>query len=250
MKAQDNRVAGMVLVDDSLERLQMSDNANRPMNSRELLRVLIADDVMETRRSTRLMMTLVPDAKVVAVAENGREALENVRKYQPDVVLMDVNMPKMDGLKAIELIRQYRPNTICIILSAERNRDTVAQAMKLGVHDYLIKPFTSDQLLAVMQRAREQVMNSQWNALQAHKQKLEQDAELRRQAEEYMKTRRSDAKAMAVFETLASNPDCDIRYLRTLAIIYVFRQQWHRLKLLAHHLEKKSQEDNVDSNPP
>jgi YesN/AraC family two-component response regulator len=220
----------------------MSNNANRPGKNPELMRVLIADDVMETRRSTRLMMTLVPDAKVVAVAQNGREALELVRRLEPDVVLMDLHMPEMNGMKAIELIRKYRPATACIILSAERDRATVNEAMNLGVHDYLIKPFTSDQLLAVMQRVREQVVGGRWNDLQAQKQRLERQAELRKLAEEFMRTHRTDGQAMAVFEELAANPDCDVRYLRTLAIIYVFRQQWRRLKLLAQYLEKRSQD--------
>lgn len=218
----------------------MSNNANRPGKNSELMRVLIADDVMETRRSTRLMMTLVPDAKVVAVAENGREALEMVRRHQPDVVLMDVNMPEMDGLRAIALIRQYRPEIACIILSAERSRNTVDEAMKLGVQDYLIKPFTSDQLLAVMQRIREQVVSNRWTDLQAQKHRLTRETELYELAEEYMRTRRTDGRAMAIFEELAASPDCDPRYLRTLAIIYVFRQQWQRLRLLAQYLEKKS----------
>lgn len=206
------------------------------------MRVLIADDVMETRRSTRLMMTLVPDAKVVAVAQNGREALEMVHRHNPDVVLMDLNMPEMDGLKAISLLRQHRPEITCIILSAERNRDTVQEAMQLGVQDYLIKPFTSDQLLLVMQRVREQVVQSSWQNLQGQKMQLERQAELKKLAEEFIQTRRTDGRAMVVFEELAAHPDCDPRYLRTLALIYVFRRQWRRLKLLAHHLEKQSKE--------
>lgn len=220
----------------------MSDNSHESDRKSELMHVLIADDVLETRRSTRLMMTLIPDAKVVAIAQNGREALEMVRVHKPDVVLMDVNMPEMDGLKAIELIRQYRPNIICIVLSAERSRDTVNDAMKLGVQDYLIKPFTSDQLLLVMQRAREQVVSNRWSTLQADKNKQTHEEELKVLAEEYIKTRRTDGKAMAVFEELAANPDCDVRYLRTLAIIYVFRQQWRRLKYLARHLEKRAKQ--------
>lgn len=224
----------------------MSDNANRSGQPPELMRVLIADDVMETRRSTRLMMTLVPEARVVAVAENGRQALEMVRQHRPHVVLMDLNMPEMDGLHAVRLIRQHRPNIVCIILSAERSQETVDEAMKLGVHDYLIKPFTSDQLLAVMQRVREQVFGSQWTELQTRKRKQEREGELKQLAEEFMRTRRTDARAMAVFEELANTPNCDIRYLRALAIIYVFRQQWKRLRLLAGYLEKKAQQMAVE----
>src|SRR5690606_17756674 len=142
--------------------------------------------------------------------------------------LMDLNMPEMDGLKAISLLRQHRPEITCIILSAERNRDTVKEAMQLGVQDYLIKPFTSDQLLVVMQRVREQVVHSNWQQLQGQKMRLERQTELKKLAEEFIQTRRTDGRAMAVFEELAATPDCDPRYLRTLALIYVFRRQWHR----------------------
>lgn len=225
----------------------MTNSSNRSQPESELMRVLIADDVLETRRSTRLMMTLVSDAKVVAIAQNGREALEMVREYEPDVVLMDVNMPEMDGLKAIELIRQYRPHTACIVLSAERGKETVKEAMKLGVQDYLIKPFTSDQLLAVMKRAKEHVLNNRTMRLDQVEQKQAREKELRLLAEEYIKMRRTDVKAMAVFEELAANPSCDLRYLRTLAIIYVFRQQWRRLKYLARHLENVSKQESTNA---
>lgn len=224
----------------------MTNSSNQSQLDSELMRVLIADDVLETRRSTRLMMTLVSDAKVVAIAQNGREALEMVREHEPDVVLMDVNMPEMDGLKAIELIRQYRPHTACIVLSAERGKETVKEAMKLGVQDYLIKPFTSDQLLAVMKRAKEHVLNNRSTLMAQNQQKQAREKELKFLAEEYIKTRRTDVKAMAVFEELAANPSCDIRYLRTLAIIYVFRQQWRRLKYLARHLENVSKQENTN----
>ena len=225
----------------------MTNSSNHSQPESELMRVLIADDVLETRRSTRLMMTLVSDAKVVAIAQNGREALEMVREHEPDVVLMDVNMPEMDGLKAIELIRQYRPHTACIVLSAERGRETVKEAMKLGVQDYLIKPFTSDQLLAVMKRAKEHVLNNRTRRLDQDEQKRAREKELQLLAEEYIKTRRTDVKAMAVFEELAANPSCDLRYLRTLAIIYVFRQQWRRLKYLARHLENVSKQESTNA---
>ncbi len=231
---------GYITILGHVYNLSMLNSANGADRNPEPMRVLIADDVLETRRSTRLMMTLVPDARVVAIAQNGREALELVKEHEPDVVLMDVNMPEMNGLRAIELIRKYRPDTACIVLSAERSQETVKKAMKLGVQDYLIKPFTSDQLLAVMQRAREEVIASRWNSLQAAKQKEAHEKELIEMAEEYMKTRRTDAQAMIVFEELSSQPDCDERYLRTLAIIYVFRQRWRRLRYLARHLEKRT----------
>ena len=66
--------------------------------SPDTLRFLIADDVTETRRSTRLMLSLIPGAEVVAIAKDGREAVELARQHKPDFALMDVNMPHMNGL--------------------------------------------------------------------------------------------------------------------------------------------------------
>ena len=66
------------------------------------LRVLIADDVQETRRSVRLMLSLNPDVVVVAIAVNGRQAVEMAKEHHPDVLVMDVNMPELTGLAAFK----------------------------------------------------------------------------------------------------------------------------------------------------
>jgi YesN/AraC family two-component response regulator len=217
-------------------------NQDQIQDSQAMLKIIIADDVMETRRSTRLMLSLVPDVKVVATAENGREVVELTQTFEPDVILLDVNMPEMSGLEALAAIRAIQPHAVCIILSVERANDTVEEAMEKGAHDYLIKPFTTEQLMAVMQRAREEVMRHRWNLLQdaKYRQALAEREQMKLLADQYIAQKRTDAQAMAVLERLAADPDCDLHYLRTLAIIYVFRQKWRRLKLLAHHLEKRS----------
>jgi YesN/AraC family two-component response regulator len=94
--------------------------SNESVGQNGRLRVLIADDIVEMRRSTRLMLTLVPDVEVVAIAHNGREAVEMTHKHKPDIALMDVNMPEMDGLDAIKLMMQTHPPLVCVVVSAER----------------------------------------------------------------------------------------------------------------------------------
>jgi YesN/AraC family two-component response regulator len=207
--------------------------------SKRKLKVLIADDVQETRRNTRLMLATIDDVEVVAIASNGLQALELSKEQHPDIVLLDINMPEMDGLTAYREIAKVLPGTGCIIISAEKDIATFRHAITVGVQEYLVKPFTVEELEAAINRVRVLV--------EQHRIKLEQDIQLRKQREayllqlaaEYSKTRRTDEKAMEVFEQLAENPACELRWLQTLAMIYVVRNEWGRLRILATKLEQR-----------
>jgi YesN/AraC family two-component response regulator len=207
--------------------------------SKRKLRVLIADDVQETRRNTRLMLATIDDVEVVAIASNGLQALELAKEQRPDILLLDINMPEMDGLTAYREIAKVLPGTGCIIISAEKDTATFRNAISVGVQEYLIKPFTVEELEAAINRVR--------GLVEQHRIKLAQDTQLRRQREayllqlaaEYSKTRRTDEKAMEVFEQLAENPACEMRWLQTLAMIYVVRNEWGRLRILATKLEQR-----------
>jgi len=203
------------------------------------LRVLIADDIQETRRNTRLMLATIDDVEVVAIAANGLQALQLSKEQHPDIVLLDINMPEMDGLTAYREIHKVLPGTGCIIISAEKDTATFRNAISVGVQEYLVKPFTVEELEAAIERVR--------GLVEQYRIKLAQDTQLRKQREayllqlaaEYSKTHRTDEKAMEVFEQLAQNPACDMRWLQTLAMIYVVRHEWGRLKILAAKLEKR-----------
>ena len=206
---------------------------------RRKLRVLIADDVQETRRNTRLMLATIDDVEVVAIASNGLQAVELAKQNHPDIVLLDINMPEMDGLSAYQLIAHYHPDTGCIIISAEKDTTTLRTAMSIGVQEYLIKPFTGDELERAIARVSKRVAEV--------RQKIAQDTQLRKQREaylaqlavEYAKTHRTDDKAVEVFEQLAQNPHCEIKWLQNLAMIYIIRQDWSKLKLLAAQVEQR-----------
>ena len=107
---------------------------------------MVADDVTETRRSTRLMLTLIPNVEIVAIAKNGREAVELARQHKPDIALMDVNMPQMNGLECIRHIRALRPDVRILVVSALADKDTAIQALKEGAQGFLCKPFTEKDL--------------------------------------------------------------------------------------------------------
>jgi two-component system response regulator YesN len=203
------------------------------------LRVLIADDFHETRRSVRIMLSMNPDVIVVAIAKNGPEAIELAREHHPDIVVMDINMPGMDGLTAFKQISEIYPDTGCIIISAQRELDILNKAITLGVQEYLGKPFTLEELNEAVNRVGEQVRQkrpSLENAGRLHKQS---EKSLEKLAGEYARSKRTDDTALEVFEQLAENPDCDLRWLRTLAMLYIIREEWGKLKALAGRLEKR-----------
>jgi len=203
------------------------------------MRVLIADDIQETRRNTRLMLATIDNVEVVAIASNGLQAVQFAKEHHPDIVFLDINMPEMDGLTAYSEILKIYPDTGCVIISAEKDTTTLRSAMSIGVQEYLIKPFTVEELEIAVARVHEKVLQT--------RNKLAQDAQLRKKQEtylaqlatEYAKSRRTDDKAIEVFEHLAENPNCEMRWIQNLAMIYIVRQKWGKLKVLAEKVEKR-----------
>jgi YesN/AraC family two-component response regulator len=207
--------------------------------SNRKMRVLIADDVQETRRNTRLMLATIDDLEVVAIASNGVQAVQMAKEHHPDIVFLDINMPEMDGLTAYQEILKFRPDTGCVIISAEKDTVTLRTAMSIGVQEYLIKPFTVDELEIAVARVKERVGQTRIKLAQTAKLQKQREAYLVQLAVEYAKSRRTDDKAIEVFEQLAENPKCEMRWLQNLAMIYVVRQKWDRLKVLAEKIDQR-----------
>ena len=203
----------------------------------EKLRILIADDVQETRRSTRMMLAINPDVVVVAIAKDGESAVELADQHKPDIAIMDINMPKMDGLTAYEKMLDNHPALACIIISAEKDSQTLRNAMSIGAREYLIKPFTVDELNLAVHRVGKIVKGEM--ARSAHTARLveQRSAYLKRLAHEYARSHRTDDQALEVFEHLARDPQCEIRWLMNLAMLYVIRKKWGKLRALASRLE-------------
>jgi YesN/AraC family two-component response regulator len=206
---------------------------------RRKLRVLIADDIQETRRNTRLMLATIDDVEVVAIASNGIQAVELAKQHHPDILLLDINMPELDGLSAYKRIAHIYPDTGCIIISAEKDVTTLRTAISVGVQEYLIKPFTVDELEAAIVRVAPRVAQARQKLAQAEQLRKRNEAYLTQLANEYAKTRRTDDKAVEVFERLADYPNCEMRWLQNLAMIYIVRQDWGKLKILAAKVEQR-----------
>jgi pilus assembly protein CpaE len=119
----------------------------------EKFRVLIVDDVAETRENVRKLLTFEADIEVVGAARSGREAISLSQELNPDVVLMDINMPDMDGISATEQIRQRMPSVQIIILSVQSDSNYMRRAMLAGARDFLTKPPMADELISAVRRA-------------------------------------------------------------------------------------------------
>lgn len=117
------------------------------------IRVLIVDDVAETRENIRKLLQFESDLEVVGAANSGRSGIEAAKELRPDVVLMDINMPDMDGITATELIRQQNPASQVVILSVQGDPNYMRRAMLAGARDFLTKPPALDELTAAMRRA-------------------------------------------------------------------------------------------------
>ena len=107
--------------------------------------VLVADD--ETRITKLVELALGDEGFRVVTAEGGREALEKAEEYRPDVVLLDIMMPDLDGIEVMRELRERRPVPV-ILLSAKDSTSDKALGLDLGADDYLAKPFHPDELAA------------------------------------------------------------------------------------------------------
>lgn len=208
------------------------------MSLNKKLRILIADDIQETRRNTRLMVSTIDNLEVVAIASNGRQAVDMTQEHHPDILLMDINMPVMDGLTATRHILKFAPAIGCIITSAERNPNAFREAMSMGIREYLIKPFTVDELEAAVERVYMRMEETIQINFQADQLRKKNEEYLKQLGNEYIKSKRMDDQAIKVFEQLVDSPNCESRWLQTLAIIYVLRMKWDRLKLLIQKIEQ------------
>lgn len=194
-------------------------------------RVLIADTTQETRRNTRVMLSAVKGVEVVAIALDGTQAVEMARQHKPDVVLLDINMSKLNGLNAYKQILQVNPTTACILVSAENHPETVQAAKEMGIQNFLVKPFTEHELESAMQDVIQR-LDGKLNGQHVK--------ELRKLADEYVRTKRTDEEAVKVFEEAIKLPDSELVWMQTLAMIYVVRKRWGKLKVLAEQLELRT----------
>jgi pilus assembly protein CpaE len=112
------------------------------------IRVLVVDDIPETRDHLTKLLGFESDIDVVGSAASGKEALEMGLRLSPDVILMDINMPDMDGIAATEQLSSIVPGAAVVMMSVQGEADYLRRSMLAGAREFLVKPFSSDELTA------------------------------------------------------------------------------------------------------
>ncbi|MCJ7534898.1 MAG: response regulator [Anaerolineales bacterium] len=125
------------------------------MSNENLIKVLIVDDIAETRENIRKLLQFEADFEIVGAARNGQEGIDLAKELQPDVILMDINMPGIDGITATETIREEVPHSQIVILTIQTDPSYMRRAMLAGARDFLTKPPSVDEMIGAIRRAGE-----------------------------------------------------------------------------------------------
>lgn len=118
-----------------------------------MIKVLIADDHLMVRQGIKALLNLYDDIEVIGEAENGREASEMCEEYRPDIVLMDLIMPEVNGIDAVKDILNNRPNTKIVILTSFADKELIEESLKAGAIGYVLKNISGDDLVATIRDA-------------------------------------------------------------------------------------------------
>lgn len=202
------------------------------------LRILIAEDSAELRRTLRTMLAFERDLDVVAMARDGREAVDMARKLHPDVAVVDINMPNLDGLSAIKHIQAMHKHTVYVIISSDGDRDRLKQAMALGVRQYLLKPFTPEEFITAIRTAAAEARDRRQQAESARQAEQERDQFLKQLVLSYLKTGRMDNQAATTYAEYIQRPAAEADIMARLAEIFCARREWTTLRLICERMER------------
>jgi signal transduction histidine kinase len=185
--------------------------------------VLVIDDEVGMREGCRRALT--PSGIQVATAEHGVEGLRKLREGQFDLILLDAMMPGMSGLELLDRIHEHDPDIICVMITGYATVELAAQAMKQGAHDFLPKPFTADELLAVVQRGLEE--RRRRLVLRQEREREEEALQLERTQQEIAKFDAIESRFMLVIVHELRNPAGVLKnYLQLMRAGYVDDDEW------------------------
>ncbi len=115
-----------------------------------MAKVLVVDDAQFLR--VRITKMLSSEGHEFEEASNGMEAVDAYQSYRPDIVLMDITMPEMDGMEALREIRSLDPESKVVMLTALGQESIVLEAIKLGAKDFIVKPFEKERVLGTISK--------------------------------------------------------------------------------------------------
>ncbi len=119
------------------------------------IRILIVDDIDETRENLAKLIGFEPDMEIVGSASSGQQAIDLAKRDRPHVILMDINMPDMDGITATEIISNTVPESPIIMMSVQGEQDYLRRSMLAGAREFLVKPFSADELVNAIRHVNE-----------------------------------------------------------------------------------------------
>ncbi len=125
------------------------------MAEAEKIRILIVDDIADTRDNLAKLIGFEPDMEVAGTADGGQAAVNLAKKERPHVILMDINMPDMDGITATEIISNTVPESPIIMMSVQGEQDYLRRSMLAGAREFLVKPFSADELINAIRHVHE-----------------------------------------------------------------------------------------------
>jgi pilus assembly protein CpaE len=141
----------------------------KPSGEAEIITILLVDDIPETRENIKKMIAFEPDLKVVGAAGTGREGVALAKELKPNIIIMDINMPDMDGIQATTLITESLPTTAVIMMSVQNDPDYLRRAMLAGARNFLTKPIGMEELYNTIRtvHARNKPIAAQYAAVAA-----------------------------------------------------------------------------------
>ncbi|NDL68545.1 response regulator [Anaerotalea alkaliphila] len=124
-----------------------------------MIKLLIAEDEVIERNYLRMMVEehYKGTVEIVGCARDGMEAFADALKYRPDIILMDIHMPKVNGLEVARQVKEQYPDTEILILTAHSRFEYAKQALQLGINEYLVKPYADEEFCAVLEKAMEKI---------------------------------------------------------------------------------------------
>jgi NarL family two-component system response regulator LiaR len=125
---------------------------NTPVEAQDKIRVLVADDHAIIRKGLKAVLELVPDIQIVGEAENGLEAVKQAEKLHPNVILMDLVMPEMDGIEAIRRIKAFQPEVPILVLTTFTGEELIFPAVKAGALGYQLKDSSPEALIEAIRQ--------------------------------------------------------------------------------------------------
>jgi pilus assembly protein CpaE len=133
----------------------------------EIISILLVDDIPEARENIKKMIAFEPDMKVIGSVGTGREGVEMAKQIKPDIIIMDINMPDMDGIQATGLITEAVPTTAVIMMSVQNDPDYFRRAMLAGARYFLPKPVSMDELYNTIRTVHQQYkpIREKYNAI-------------------------------------------------------------------------------------